>query len=171
MPDIDTTAPEPAKPDENKSEDTPEKNKSEDNSLLSAEVVALRLKKAKEEGIAEARKQLAEEAETSKLEANKEFEKLLSKERDKVSALTQELAHLRLSVKKSEIATKHGIPANLVGRLIGANEDEIEADAKLLKKSLAISDSSLPVGTPTGGKSTTSAKNDIRADYTNRYTI
>jgi hypothetical protein len=138
----------------------------EDKADKPAGLTADDVKRQVAEALAEKEKSDKEAAETKKLEDNKEFDKLLAKERDRVKELEKKYNDLLLERVKERAARKHGLPDAMAVRLVGTTEAEINEDAKQLKKSLpADAGNETPtdkeaLGTPGGGAGAGNKKPD-----------
>jgi hypothetical protein len=78
-------------------------------------------------------KQRAKRAtEEAAAKAKGEFEQLYQQEKARADKVEADLAAARLEGTRARAAAKHGLPAELAGRLSGSTEAEIEADAKAL---------------------------------------
>jgi len=105
-----------------------------------------------------AKQEITEKAEREKLEQQGEYKTLLEKAKAEIATLKQTIADLELDKVRTNVGRKVGIPESMWGRLHGATESEIEADAKSIKadldKQFVNRDTSNEEhkGTPPGGK-------------------
>lgn len=162
----DTKSEDEQEKDQNKSESkTDDKNTTSDEVVTFSDAQKTELNKMLEKekaAVLEAyKKQLQDETETQKLKDKGEYEKLLEKEKNRAIELETQLKQEQLKNIKSRIGAKYGLPNELIARLMGENEQEIEDDAKKLKK--AIPESSTndnTMGTPIGGNGSKSKAED-----------
>lgn len=90
--------------------------------------------RAVKDRLAEEQKRAARAQEDALAKARGEFEKLAEQRGQRVAELEAQLAEQQLAVTRATVAARHRLPPELVGRLRGATESELEADAKELTK-------------------------------------
>jgi len=103
--------------------------------------------------------ELGAKAEEQRLADEKKFQELAEKRAKELDTIKAELAAERLTRLRGEVAAAAGLPATLAERLRGTSKEELEADAKELKKLIPATATATAPGAPSGpnrdGKSKT----------------
>lgn len=101
-------------------------------------IVKDRLARQKESLKEQIRADLKAEAEKAKAKEDGDWKTLFETEKARADKAAAELEAERLTSLKNRIGAKHKLPQALINRLIGATEDEIEADAKAVAKEIGV---------------------------------
>lgn len=83
---------------------------------------------------ADVRKQIKAEAEAARAKEQGDYRALYEAAEAKAAELEGQLKSRDFEAMRAKVAAKHGLPAELAARLSGADESDLEADAKALAK-------------------------------------
>jgi hypothetical protein len=93
---------------------------------------------ARKEGRTAAEADAKRKADEAAAEAAGEWEKLATDRLAEIDRLNAEIARRDQDALRARVAAKHKLPADLAARLVGDDEEALEADAKTLAKLVAV---------------------------------